>query len=96
MVQRSIDTFLHTGMKLSAAQLANELCMTEKSLNRYFNNVVGTGPKNYFNILRARTSITNFLSKRDSFLPDSYGYYDMSHFYRDVIKFTGTRISASR
>jgi AraC-like DNA-binding protein len=95
-VQRSIDTFLDTGMKLSAAQLANELFLTEKSLNRYFNKVVGTGPKNYFNILRARTSITDFLSKRDSFLPDSYGYYDMSHFYRDVIKFTGTRISESR
>lgn len=95
-VQRSIDIFSDTGMKLSAAQLANELYMTEKSLNRYFNKVVGTGPKHYFNILRARTSITDFLSKRDRFLPASYGYYDMSHFYRDVIKFTGTRISGSR
>lgn len=93
MVQHSIDTFLNADMKLSAVQLANELHMGEKSLNRYFNKVVGTGPKNYFNILRARTSITDFLDKRDYFVPESYGYYDMSHFYRDVIKFTGARIS---
>lgn len=92
-VQRSLDVFLDTGMKLSTSQLANELHMSDKSLNRYFNKVVGTGPKQYFNILRARTSITDFLNKEVCFLPGSYGYYDMSHFYRDVIKFTGSRIS---
>lgn len=94
-VQRSIGTFIDSSMQLSAMQLANELCMSEKSLNRYFNKVVGTGPKHYFNILRARTSITDFLSEQDCFLPGTYGYYDMSHFYRDVIRFTGTRISES-
>ncbi|WP_293306834.1 helix-turn-helix domain-containing protein [Pedobacter sp. UBA5917] len=96
MVQRSIDTFLDAGMKLSTAQLADKIYMGEKSLNRYFNKVVGTGPKNYFNILRARTALTQFMNKESIFSPQDYGYYDMSHFYRNTVLFTGTRIAESR
>ncbi|GEJ43492.1 MULTISPECIES: helix-turn-helix domain-containing protein [unclassified Chryseobacterium] len=93
MVQRSIGCFLDTEMGLSTAQLADCVCMSEKTLNRYFHKVVGTGPKNYFVILRARTALTQFLSDRGSFLPTDYGYYDMSHFYRSAVLFTGTRLA---
>jgi AraC-like DNA-binding protein len=95
MVQKSIDTFLDAEMKLSLSQLADKIHMSEKSMNRYFNHVVGTGPKHYFNILRARTSVTDFLKTPKLFSPHTYGYYDMSHFYRDAIKFTGKRITQS-
>jgi AraC-like DNA-binding protein len=95
VVQKSIDTFLDAEMKLSLSQLADKIHMSEKSMNRYFNHVVGTGPKHYFNILRARTSVTDFLKTPKLFSPHTYGYYDMSHFYRDAIKFTGKRIAQS-
>lgn len=95
-VQSAINIFLNTGMQLSTTHLAAEICMGEKSLNRYFNHVVGTGPKHYFNILRARTATTDFIKKENTFSPQAYGYYDMSHFYRDVIKFTGNRISTTK
>lgn len=92
-VQKSTNVFLAAGMGLSLSQLADKVCMSERSMNRYFNEVVGTGPKNYFNTIKARTSITEFIKAPEDFSCNAYGYYDMSHFYRDAIRFTGTRLS---
>lgn len=90
-IQRAINVFNDADMQLSVAQLADKLFMGEKSLNRYFNRVVGTGPKSYFNIYRARAAVTGFLIDQSCFLPQDYGYYDMSHFYRDAVNFTKRR-----
>jgi methylphosphotriester-DNA--protein-cysteine methyltransferase len=57
--------------------------------NRYFHRVVGTSPKHYFSVLRARTTLSAFVANREDFVPFEYGYYDRSHFDKDIRKFTG-------
>jgi len=79
-------------MQYNNSQLAAKMFTTSKTINRYFNNIVGTTPKNYFSTLRARTSLTAYIANRKVFDPAEHGYYDMSHFYKDVIKFTGQKL----
>lgn len=59
-----------------------------------FTIIVGTPPKNYLAITRARTALTAYVKDAPHFSPDRYGYYDRSHFYKDVVRFTGRKLSA--
>jgi AraC-like DNA-binding protein len=94
-VKDAIDNFSTTGLQASNADLAERMFTTSKTINRYFNQVIGTSPKNYFSIMRARTALTGYVGNRPDFIPYNYGYYDMSHFYKDVVKFTGQRLAAN-
>ncbi|WP_218155324.1 helix-turn-helix domain-containing protein [Chitinophaga sp. YR627] len=67
--------------------------LTSKSINRYFSKVIGLPPKAYFSILRTRAALTDFIQARETFDPWDYGYYDLSHFSKDVAKLTGQRLS---
>lgn len=92
LVESTIGTFGASGMALNTGQLAERLFSTSKTLNRYFHRVVGTPPKNYFTTLRARTALHQYVAHKNQFSPYDYGYYDMSHFYKDVVKFTGRKL----
>ena len=93
-VKDAIDNFSETGFKVSNADLAERMFTTSKTINRYFNQVIGTSPKNYFSIMRARTALSGYVNNKPDFTPYDYGYYDMSHFYKDVVKFTGQKLAA--
>jgi len=92
-VHDCIENYGSTDLQLNTSQMAEKMFVTSKTINRYFNKVVGTSPKNYFTILRARTALTAYVNQKDNFSPYDFGYYDMSHFYKDVVKFTGRRAS---
>ena len=92
-VTSTIGTFDASGMALNTGQLAERMFLTSKTINRYFHRVVGTPPKQFFTTLRARTALLNYVANKDRFTPDDYGYYDMSHFYKHVVKFTGRKLS---
>jgi AraC-like DNA-binding protein len=92
MVNDAIGEYSVTGMQLNTTEVAKRLFLTSKTINRYFKRVVGISPKGYFSILRARTALTAFMNERDKFVPLNYGYYDLSHFHKDVIKFTGQKL----
>jgi AraC-like DNA-binding protein len=94
-VNDSIENYSSAGMQLHTSQVAERMFVTSKTINRYFNKVVGTSPKNYFSILRARTALTAWVNQKDDFTPYDFGYYDMSHFYKDVVNFTGQKITAN-
>ena len=91
-VQDSIEMYGAANMQFNNNQLAEKMFTTSKTINRYFNNIVGTTPKNYFSILRARAALTAYVNNKKLFDPSAYGYYDTSHFYKDVIKFTGQKL----
>jgi hypothetical protein len=91
-VKDSIDTYSTTGLQFNNSELAEKMFVTSKTINRYFNNVIGTSPKNYFSIMRAREALTDYVKNREQFVPFDYGYYDMSHFYKGVMKFTGQKL----
>jgi len=94
LVQDSIALFTSGHMQFNNAQLAEKMFVTSKTINRYFARTVGTTPKNYFSLLRTRAALQAYVSEADSFSVTDYGYYDMSHFYKDVVKFTGKRLNS--
>lgn len=91
-VQKAIETYHISNMEYNSTQVAREVFATNKTIYRYFNQVIGTTPKNYFSILRIRTALQHYVANRKDFSPYDFGYYDMSHFYKDVVKFTGRKL----
>jgi AraC-like DNA-binding protein len=92
VVQKAIETYAASNMEFTSNQLASELFATNKTLYRYFIRVIGTTPKQYFSTVRARMALAGYVANKKLFSPDDYGYYDMSHFYKDVIRFTGKKL----
>lgn len=92
MVNDAIGEFEASGLQLNTSAVAERLFISSKTINRYFHRVVGSSPKTYFSILRARTALSAFVSEKP-FVPFDYGYFDMSHFYKDIAKFTGQKLS---
>jgi AraC-like DNA-binding protein len=95
-VQKIIETFTASGMQLNNQQLASQHHLTEKTLYRHFTQAIGTNPKNYFGTLRARTALTAYMNNKAQFEYKAHGYYDASHFYKEVVKFTGRRLNEFR
>lgn len=95
LVRDSID--LYSGnLQYNTSETAEKMFVTSKTINRYFNNIVGISPRKYFSILRARTALSAYLADKKNFVSGDYGYYDMSHFYREMVKFTGQRMDGLR
>jgi AraC-like DNA-binding protein len=92
IMQEAIDYFLHSGMQPNVSQVAERNFVSSKTITRYFTNTIGTSPKNYFMSLRSRTALSSWVKNKKEFDPSLFGYYDMSHFYRDAKKFTGNRL----
>jgi len=95
-VRDSIDMYDSSGMRYNTSEVAEKIFLTSKTINRYFNSVVGTSPKKYFSILRARKALSSYLSAKASFDPAQFGYYDMSHFYKEAARFTGQRLALQK
>jgi AraC-like DNA-binding protein len=94
LVRDSIDAYANGSMQYNTTEIAGKMFITSKTINRYFHQVIGTSPKKYFSIIRARTALTAYVANKAGFLPDRYGYHDMSHFYREMIRFTGKSVAA--
>ena len=90
-VNNTIACYESGSLQYNINELSARLFTSSKTMNRYFHQVVGTSPKNYFSILRARTALTAYLPNKNAFDPTRFGYHDMSHFYKEINKFTGKR-----
>jgi AraC-like DNA-binding protein len=93
-VMETVSRYIHSGMSFQNNKLAAEMALTDKTLYRYFKHLVGASPKEYFSTIRARTALTAYVTDRESFSAYDFGYYDNSHFYREVVKFTGRKLSS--
>ncbi|GAB3494809.1 hypothetical protein GCM10027341_11390 [Spirosoma knui] len=93
IVTNTIGTFEASGLVFNPGQLADRTFVTAKTINRYFHRVVGVSPKQYLSSVRVRAALTGYVANRTQFSPDDFGYYDMSHFYKDVVRFTGQKLS---
>jgi AraC-like DNA-binding protein len=91
-VRDCIDNYGVSDMQLNTGELAEKMFVSSKTINRYFNRVVGISPKNYFSVIRARTALTHYVNHKSDFNPYEFGYYDMSHFYKEVVRFTGKKL----
>ena len=96
LVKDSIDLYANNRMQYNTSEVAERMFITSKTINRYFNNFIGLSPKKYFSILRTRAALTAYLAGKGAFSPCDYGYHDMSHFYKEVIRFTGQGLAKQR
>jgi AraC-like DNA-binding protein len=92
-IKETVHAFTDAGLETAISDLARKLYISEKTLYRCFTKVVGTSPKNFQAITRARIALTCYVADPVAFSPYDHGYYDMSHFYKSVIKFTGKKLS---
>jgi AraC-like DNA-binding protein len=92
MVRGCIQKYQALDMQLKANGLSQEMFANTRTINRYFNRVVGVSPKRYLSVLRARTALTAYINIKKDFSPLDFGYYDMSHFYRGIKNFTGKKL----
>lgn len=91
-VRDCIENYGISDMQLNTSEMAEKMFVTSKTINRYFNRIVGISPKNYFSVVRARTALTHYVNHKAEFNPYDFGYYDMSHFYKEVVRFTGKKL----
>ena len=63
-VKDAIDNFSETGLQASNSFLAEKMFTTSKTINRYFNQVIGTSPKSYFSIMRTRTALASYVNNK--------------------------------
>lgn len=85
------DAFLPYGNALEV--LAKELCITPKSLNRYFTHWVGISPKWCLKVHRFTKVLAAYQQSSHHLPYELYGYNDHSHLYKDAIRLTGRPIS---
>lgn len=77
---------------LSAGEISRQFNLSTRSLERKFNDQIGMSPKEYLQITRLNYALEliqnqhHFSLTRISYLS---GYYDQSHFIRDVEKICG-------
>lgn len=72
-------------------QIAGQVHLTSKTLNRYFHEVLGLAPKKVFSITRLRAALkdrTSVQGRQRAFSFYDYGYTDRSHFYKDLATYT--------
>ena len=93
IVNDAIGEFSGGGMQLNTSVVAERLFISSKTINRYFHRVIGIPPKSYFSILRARTALSAFVNSQKAFVPYDFGYYDMSHFRKEIKQFTGQTLT---
>lgn len=68
-------------------QIAAHLYLSPRTLNRYFHEVLGLGPRKVFSIARLRRALSDRTATQPPGKPFSfydYGYADHSHFYKDL------------
>ncbi len=77
--------------KFKVADLANEMNMSEKSMERWIRKQFNLTPKELWQVIRFQQASYNLKNQPNRKLIDSlaYGYYDQSHFIKDCRKITG-------
>ena len=93
LVAACLTQVMHTNGNVSVRQLATEMKISERQLERRFSSTIGLSPKlfsriirfqNIFKLMEAKQHIKSLTS-----LSHEAGYYDQAHFIRDFKGFSG-------
>ncbi len=81
---------------LSIRQLSDHLCISPRQLCRRFTEKVGVTPKRFARIKRFNYISYCMITEGDKWADLVYqgGYYDQSHFIKDICEFSGKNPSA--
>ncbi|MCX2451519.1 helix-turn-helix domain-containing protein [Pedobacter sp. PLR] len=94
VIRQAIHAFDTLKPGESNSFIASNLCLTDKTFYRHFTEAVGANPKTYMMVNRARKALTSYILNPKAFSAYQHGYYDPGHFYKDILKFTGQKLSA--
>ena len=74
----------------NVAQLASYFSISERTIHRLFNKLVGINPISYINLIRFRTIIALSNKPNANYLSNALdvGYYDQSHFIKNFKNFS--------
>ena len=89
IVSSIIDRALrHKEFETSIEQYAKQYGISTRTLHRYFEMTTSLSSKKALQILRIRKAVEHLAEDPGSFNLADYGYYDHSHFYKHLKKFT--------
>ncbi len=92
IINNIINYMENSNGMIRVSQICDLFNVTPRSLNRYFKNEIGISPKELLNIFRINNAIKLITENPDCDLTGiSYlsGYYDQSHFIKEIRKITG-------
>jgi AraC-like DNA-binding protein len=92
VVQTSIEALLTENGQLSVDDLATQLGVNRRKLERKFATTIGLSPKQLFKIIRLQAALKMLVNKEATNLTTiaiEGEYYDQSHFNKDFKEFTG-------
>jgi AraC-like DNA-binding protein len=94
-ILQSMNKFIRQNIGIvSVGSLAEKYHITPRTLQRRFKDEFGICPKNYLQLVRINTAVGKLSSgnyESLTYLAYYSGYYDQSHFIRDVKKNCGTQ-----
>ncbi len=90
-IEKAISIILNSKGLMKIEKLANEVCMTERTLERNFTSLIGLSPKQFSKIIQFQGSINKLTQATYNSLLDiglDSGFSDQSHFIRTFKKYT--------
>ena len=92
VIQKGVSLINESKGQITAKDLANELALSPKSLERKFASLLGKTPKQFLRIVRFQEVIRLFSQNDYSYLTDyayTGGYFDQAHFIKDFKALSG-------
>jgi transcriptional regulator GlxA family with amidase domain len=71
----------------SIQQLSEKYTISNRTLQRYFGQTTSFSSKQALQTMRIREAVKHLTSSPATFNLTAYGYYDYSHFYKDMNRF---------
>lgn len=87
-----VDVIIGSRGQIALAELAGELKINRRSLERKFMSVIGMSPKQLSRVVRLQATLKMLEQKQFTSLTSlayENGYYDQAHFIKDFKEFTG-------
>ncbi len=90
-VKQCIDLIFETHGMIDVDQMASNVALSTRQLERLFKKVVGLTPKFYCRIIRFNYIFEVIKEQNDSWIKTALqsGYFDQSHFIKNFKEFTG-------
>jgi AraC-like DNA-binding protein len=92
ITQSGIDALMQSNGQLNVNELAGQLNINRRQLERKFSSAVGLSPKQLSKFIRLQATLKMMNEKKFTSLTSlayENGYYDQAHFIKDFKEFTG-------
>jgi len=92
IARTSVEVLLSCNGQISVDELAEQLQVNRRQLERKFSSAIGLSPKQLSKVIRLQTTLKALYQEKSSTLTSvayENGYYDQAHFIKDFREFTG-------